>query len=737
MPIGNEATIAAVTHDLVQRFYDDWYRPDLMAVVAVGDFDLDDVEELIRARFSGLSNPAVPRETGSITLSDASEFAFARLADPEMPNAFIELFFEGQAVQIGDVGGYRQAIAYSLATDIVATRFADDVSRGDAPYLAAYPSSVGLARDLDAPSLYAEGPPEVLAASLERMLIELQRLRRDGVTQPEFDRAVSAYASDLQQQYAGRGTTQDVSYASEYVQHFLAARPSLSWDDYLALETRLLGEMTPAYITAVYLDALAGRAPQVVVVGPESAVAELPTADSVSRLIAEISGSDVAERLDASRDIDELMAAPDPIAATEAFTNRELDARVLRFANGVTVVLKPTTIAQSLFNVRAIHPGGTSLIAVDDLAAAFLMADVVSSSGVGDLDQVELDRLLADEVAFVSTSPDEAFESIEAGGATEDAELVLQLLNHYLTAPRVQPFALATAIAEIEPFVDDPGSLPFLASTVALLDARYSADPRYRILPSADSFANVTAADIERVYDASFGGADGLLIAIAGDFDPDEMEVLVARYLGTLPSTGDADVFVDLQPPPPPGVVRRDVRVGQDPQGEATVLITADFESDLQTNIELAVLENILSTRLRDRLREALGATYSPVGAVAADEVPDALIETFIQVSGDPERLDEIVAEIEAVLEDLRSGSLTDAELNTAREQVRRDFELMSNSFWLEQMLCAETHPGVTMLTGSQRINAASLVSSERLNDLMLEIWPTDQYIIVTLGPET
>ena len=736
LTIGNEAAIETITNDLVQRFYDDWYRPDLMAVVAVGDFDVDDVEQLIRERFADLTNPSAPREVGPINLADADVFAFARLADPEMPNAFIEVFYEGQMTPVTDVGGYRRAIAYSLATDAVSSCFADDVSRGQAPFLTAYPSFVGLARDLDAPSLYAEGPPEALEASLGRMLIELERLRRDGITRPEFDRALGAYRSVLEQNYAGRDTTQDFSYASEYVQHFLDTRPSLGWDDYLALETRLLDEMTPEYITAVYLAALAGRAPQVVVVGPEADVAELPTAESVSRLIAEISGTEVDERVDSSRDIDELMATPDPVPPIETSTNSELGARVLRFANGVTVMLKPTTIAENGFSVRAINPGGTSLLPLDDLAAAVLMADVVSSSGVGDLDQVELDRLLADQVAFVAVAPDVAFELIEAGGATEDAEFVLQLINQYLTAPRVEASALTRAVTEIEPFIDDPGSLPFLASTVALLDARFGGDRRFQILPPPETFASLTVSDIQRVYEDSLGSANGSVFAIAGDFDPAEMEVLVAQYLGTLPSLEDADVFVDLQPPPPLGVVRRDVRVGQDPQGEATVLITADFESDLRTDIELAVLDNVLSTRLRDRLREALGATYSPVSAIAADEAPDALIETFIQVSGDPARLDEIVSEVEAVLDDLRSGSLSTAELNTAREQVRRDFELVSNSFWIEQMLYAATHPGVTMLTGIERINTAASVSLERLNTLIGEIWPADQYIVVTLGPE-
>jgi zinc protease len=731
LPIGNEAAIAAMSPDVLERFYNDWYRPDLMAVVVVGDVDVDAVEALVRDRFGPLTNPADPRPLPEITLPDAADFTYTELADPEMPNAFVEVFYEGQSEPIRTVGDNRRAIATALARDILGTRFDDDVSRGEAPYLSAYPSSVSLARDLDAPSLLAEGPADSLESSLEALLVELERVRSDGFGDGEFERAVAAHRAGIEQAYAGRATTQDADYAREYVERFVGEAASLSWDDFIDLERRLLDDMTPEYVAAVFLNGLAARAPQVIVVGPASSADDLPSETIVRRLIDAIVGSDVEPRVDASRTIDSLMDAPDPAEPSAVRTVAELgDARLLEFDNGVTVLLKQTTIAENQFTLRGDNPGGTSVLPLQDLPAAFVASDVVTASGVGDLDQVELDRLLADDVVFANFVLDETAEVISAGGASENAELALQLVHQYLTAPRVQESAIATAVGEVEPFASDPGSFPFLATSVELLDARYGGDDRYRLLPGAAGFASITADDVERVFTGLLGDASGSVFAIAGDFDMAEMEDLAARYLGTLPSDGSPDAFVD-NAPAPPGAVERRVAVGQDAQAEVTVLITAELEIDQNDDIEIGVLQRILNARLRDRIREALGATYSPVVTIASDEAPDAVVETFIQVSGEPARVDEIVDEIEQVLADIRVDGVTGPEVATAREQVRRDFELVSNEFWLGQMLYSATHPEVTILTVGQRIETAGGVTAADLDALIAEVLPPDAIVIV------
>ena len=163
--------------------------------------------------------------------------------------------------------------------------------------------------------------------------------------------------------------------------------------------------------------------------------------------------------------------------------------------------------------------------------------------------------------------------------------------------------------------------------------------------------------------------------------------------------------------------------------------MTAESSTDLVTDIEIQVLQIVLSTRLRDRLREALGATYSPVASIGSLEQPDQLVETRVEISGDPERLDEIVDEALAVIADLSTGGFTQVEVATAREQIRRDFELVSNRFWIDQMLYAAAHPGLQVLTVNERIQTAAGVSVADLTELAAEVFSIEQYIVINLVP--
>ncbi len=737
LPIGDPDAIRTMTRDRLQRFYRDWYRPDLMAVVAVGDIDVDDIEALIVDRFADLAPAGSPRPSPAVAVADAEAVRYRRLADPDLPSAYVEVIWPGPTEPPDSVGAHRRMLARRLAEEIIDTRFADDVSRGRAPYLTAYTSGTPLARGIDAPGLLAEAPPRAIQASFERLLEEVERVRRHGFEPAELDRARTVLLRSLAQRDAGRATTQDGDYAARYVDHFVAGVPIPGWDDLVDLETRLLEDMTAEYVAGVLLDVVDGRAPQVLVVGPEADGDALPGEPAVRRLLAEVPERPVPPRVEDGPGRDQLMAVPEPAPIVERGQVAALGARTLELANGVRVLLKRTGIAEGFFGIEVRNPGGLSLLAVEDLAAAFVLPDVLTRSGVGELDQVELDRFLADEVVVSGLALRETFERVTASGSAERPEVVFQLLNRYLTAPRVQPSALDAVVAELAPLAADPSAVPSLAAADELIDARYRSSPRYRMFPTVDDLAAVDPADVERIHRQAFGDAAGTVVAIVGDLELSRMEDLAARYLGTLPSDGEPDGWVDRQPAPPPGVVEREVRVGQDDQGSVTMLFIAERGSDQLTDIELVVLRHVLSARLRDRLREALGATYSPSTSIASAEEPDALIETIVEVTGDPDRLPEIVEETLAVMADLRSGGITEDEAARAREQVRRDVELLSNGFWIDQLLYAATHPGVTVPTVDQRIRAASSVTVAELTALAQEVLVDERYIVVNLVPAT
>ncbi len=735
-PIGEVDAIESMSADLLRRFYNDWYRPDLMAVVAVGDFDPDVIEDLIAATFSDLEGPDDPRPRPQVAVEVNAEFKYQRLGDPELPSAFVEIVYAGPRWPDRSLGDFRKSLAFELGATILDTRFADDVSRGATPYLRAQVSDSSLGREFRGPSLLAEAAAPDLAASFEALLVEVQRVANVGFSEAELDRAVSSFRAGLEQAYGGRDTTQDASYAAEYVAQFLSGEPSLSWDDLLRIEGAQLDDMTPLYVADMFLRVLRSGEPSIAVVGPANEAELLPTQDALAEIVDRLRDAIVDERGESEPDIDSLMDAPPPVDIVASGRNRQLDSQSITFANGVTVLLKPTQIAENGLVVRAVSPGGTSVFDESELAAVFVASDVVLSSGVGPADQVQLSRLLADSVVSLAFDQDDTAEFLSASSSTEDLETLLQLIFQYFTAPRVETAALDSFLAELRPFAEDPGQVPSVASSIELLEARYGSGRRYQILPSVSELEQLNVSDVRRAFDQMYGDAGDFTFTIVGDFDLEAVTLLAARYLGNLPGDAQADSWVDYQPPAPDGIVERTVRAGADQQGTTTVLITAEAGSDQVRDIRLQILENILSTRLRDRLREALGATYSPVAEILAEEQPDELIETFIQVNGEPGRLNEIVDEIEAVLLDLRGGGLTDGEVATASEQVRSSFELVSNDFWTEQMLYADAHPAVTMLTVERRIALADSTSVADIQALIDLALPVDQYIIVNLIPE-
>lgn len=736
-PIGEVDAIEAMTDEPLRRFYDDWYRPDLMAVIVVGDVDVDAVEADIASRFGDLENPADARPVPPDEIDDADTFAYRILADPELPGAFIELVLPGPGGPVVTAGDYRRAVGVDLASTIIDERFADDVTRGEAPFLDAGTSTTPLARGIATPGLIAQAEPSALLDSFEALLVELRRVRETGFTDAEIERAVAARLADVEQTYAGRATRQDNDYASEYVEHFLGREASLSWDDWIALERSLLDDMAADYVQAAYLSSLGGRAPQVVVLGPEDDLEVLPDETAVRELYLQVAAAGVVERTDATADVDRLMDAPEPGEVVERTTIGPLDATRLDFANGVTVFLKQTTISDEAFFVDGVLPGGRSLLDEDQIAAATILADVVGSSGLGGVDQVALERLLADRIAGAGLDLEETNERITGGGSAQDAELVLQLIHLSITGANATEAALRNVVGELRPFAEAPEELPFLAGTIALLEARYGeGNTRYAVLPTVEELESLTTADILEVHDDAFGDSAGSAFAIVGDFDLGVMEELAARYLGTLPSDGEPDGFLDVQPDPPAGVTERRVAVGQDPQGEVTMLFTAPLDVDQATEIELRALENVFGIRIRDRLREALGASYSPGVTIAPVDEPKRLVETFVEVAGDPEGLEAIVTEVNAIVADLVDGGITDAEAATASEQVRRDNELVTNAFWADRLHRTLVFPDETPLTVPQRIDVAASVDADRLNELAAAILSTDDYIAILRGPE-
>ncbi len=735
-PLGDPDQVAATTAEGLRAFVERWYRTDTMAVIAVGDFDADVIEQLIFERFAAVEPAENPAPLPVPTIQAATEPTFFIIADPEYPQAWAELNYPLPVIENdGTVGSVRQSMAFDLAWTMIVNRLTEDSLRGDTPFFDPSFAANPLVRAQRTPGLAAFAAPENLAASIEALLIEVERARTQGFVATELERATDVMRGNIQLAFDERETTQDAEYADDYVEYFLGQTPIPSANQWHELRLRLLDEMTTDQIWGTFAGTVATTEPFVIIVAPEASAAVIPTETDLREIVNRVAASAYEPWTDDTTVLETLMDRPDstPIKARGQFSDTGLTEVTL--ANGARVVFLPTTIRGDVVVFRASSPGGWSLLPSGDVAEAQLVSDVVTNSGVGEIDQVTLDRTLSGLIVSLTPFIDEVQEGFFGQASTGDLETLLQLVHLYMTKPRFEQTALDIVIGENLPFAANPEQVPDLAVAGAIAEARFDGDKRFGVLPTAGDFATLDLDRAAAVFRDRFDDPGDFVFVFAGDFEEDTVEDLARRYLGSIPGPGAAEAFTNVRPTPPEGIITTVVEAGTGVLGGATFLFSTLTELDPAKRIAIDLLELVLQQRLTERIREQLSASYSPFAFTRLVEEPEQSVELQIQISGDPAELDEVVEQTLAVFADLRATGPTADELQIAQQQLLLDYELVSNELLSQAIVFSAEHPDEGLSQIIDRIDQTFDATAEDIRQLAIELLPGDRYILVKLVP--
>ena len=735
-PLANPEQLETITSEGLRAFFDAWYRPDTMAVVAVGDFDVDLIEDMIVERFGDVAKPVdaepVPRPSTGVF----SEPEYFIIADPEFPEAWSELNYPIPADRPTDtIGSVRRFFALSMAFDMLATRLREDTLRGTTPFFNSGRASNDLLRAHSTPGLLAWAKPQDLGIATEALLREVKRARTFGFSQEELHRAVEERRSVVELEFEARATKQDRDYAADYVENFLGGTPIPDADTELDLLIRILDEMTVDQVWQTFGATIDSTEPFVIIVAPENASGVIPDKAELAAIVDRVVRAPVEPWSDDSVDVDVLMERPDSaeVASRSFFSDTSIPEITL--ANGARIVMIQTEISDDIVVLRSQSPGGWALVSAGDVAEAQYAGAITKLSGIGGIDQVSLDRALSDQVAFVVPFITEVTEGIFGEASTSDLETLFQLLNLYMTQPRFEEGARDLIVSEQLQIARNAHLSPDSAVSRAVTEARYSGDARFAPLPSVEDFETFDLARAEEIYRERFGNPGDFVFVFAGDFQLDELEDLARRYIGSIPAGGAPEGFVDTRPDPPAGLLGTVVEAGTGDLGRVTLLFTTEVELEPELRVDLALLELVLQQRLTEKIREELSASYSPFAFVRLVEEPVDSVEFTVSVSADPADLDAVAEAVLVEIQDLRDNGPTDDELAIAQQQLLRDYELFSNEGLAAAILFYAEHPDeflTEILTRSDRVIAATrndLRSAARL------VLPAGVYIDVRLIP--
>ncbi|MBT8213021.1 MAG: insulinase family protein, partial [Acidimicrobiia bacterium] len=312
-PLGTLEDLESVTPESLRRFYDDWYRPNLMAVVAVGDFDVDRMEASIRDRFGALENPVNGPDRPSPTTAPFGEPATLVLVDEELPDAFVELNYPMPVDAAPTVGLLRRELAFSVALDVIVTRLQEDALGGDVPFFDPSFAANPLVRAQQSPGLATSADPGNLSAATEALLTEVERMIRYGMSPGELDRAVGELRQSVDVGLASADSTQDWEFASQYVGNFLSGTPIPDAETAHDLSISILDAMTVEQVTDTFGALITSTEPLIIVAGPSASADLIPSDDDLIETYARVLRANIEPRGDSAQVADGLMAAPDPV----------------------------------------------------------------------------------------------------------------------------------------------------------------------------------------------------------------------------------------------------------------------------------------------------------------------------------------------------------------------------------------------------------------------------------------
>jgi zinc protease len=739
LPIGTKEVLENFDYKTIRKFYKDWYRPDLMSVIAVGDIDPVEIEKKIKALFSGIKNPSKSREREIYDVPNHDETFISIQSDKEFPYSQVQLMYKDPK-PVKDVttrDGYKKMIINQLFAGMLNSRL-DELRNSPTPpfnYGGGNYGSTG-ARSKNAFSLYAGVAETDQLKGLEALLTEAQRIKLHGFTAGELERVKKNMLAGIEKAYNERDKSQSRSFADEMVRNYLQKEPApgIVWE--YEKQKEMMPEISIQDVNTVINSYISDKNRVVILMGPEKDGLEKVPEKSVSDLLAamdQASPEPYKEEVLATSLIEK---TPTPGKIVNTDQNADGDFKVLTLGSGMQVTYKITDFKNDEIVMRGYSYGGTNTYSDEEYLKTNLGSSIISSSGVGDFSNVDLRKVLAGKVANVRPFIDGSSEGLSGGSTPKDMETMFQLINLYFTAPRKDQETYDSFLMRMKSQYVNLSSNPNYYFQVE--HGKFTSQNHVRSFdfPTEEEWNNTDYDLIMKKYTDGFSNPGDFKLFFVGNIDEDKFIDNVKTYLASLKGTDRKDKMVDIGIRPPKGTHEKIYKKGID--AKSSVVITFDGEVDFNRNEEfhLQCLGEILTIKLIEIMREEKGGVYG----VRADGdfyvTPYERYNLTISFPCGPENANELKEGALAELKKIIDNGPDEKDLNKVKEARRkqRKEKLKTNGHWVGSLYGTSftNAPRLTKQEGEDRIENLTAKDIQKVGKKYL----SGDYIIGMLMPE-
>ena len=690
LPIGNMDIVDNFPYQDLRDYYQKWYRPDLQAIVVVGDFDVDMMERKIQKLFGKIKAHKNPAERIYYPVNDNDKMIVAIEKDKEQPIILGHLYMKSEATpdsEKNSVKYQREDYISGLVTYMLNGRLSEKKQVANPPFMSATVKNgeFFVSRTKDAFSLSISCKQDNVLGGVSVAVGEVERARQHGFTQSELERAKKLYLNAAERQLKMEKDYKNSHYVSQCVNNFLEGEPILTPAYNLQLVKQFDGEVSLAEVNSQVGEIITDKNQVFIMYGPDKDGFVVPSESEIEStvLAAQQKHYDAYQEEQVPATLMAALPAPGKIVSEKPYGKFGMTEIVL--SNGMKVYVKSTDYQADQITMSMRGEGGSSVYGDEDIPNFAFLSGSITEAGVGDFTATRLRKALAGKSLKLAPSITSEGQRITGTSSVKDLETMLQLAHLYFTAPRKDSMAFEGMMNRNLSLLKNRNASSKVVYNDSLSATLY--DHNVRIAPITVEIAK--KADYNRIFEIyreRFSDASNFKTVFIGKVDMAQLRPLLCQYLATLPSTHKAEKSNKANVPQ---IVKKNevvkfVHKQETPLANVSVFYTANVPFSPKNDLVLDVLTRVLQIAYTDSVREEKGGTYG-VGVsfnLEKEDNPNALLR--ISYKSDPKRYEELNPVIYKQLLNIADHGPVASSMDKVKKYLKKQYGQMAitNDYW-------------------------------------------------------
>ncbi|GHT71150.1 zinc protease [Bacteroidia bacterium] len=687
--IGSEEVIMNFKPQEIRDYYHKWYRPDLQALVIIGDIDPDQVEAKIKAVFADVPKPVNPAERIYYPVDDNVEPLVGIATDKEATGSSVSIIFKHEvmpedmkATAAGLIVGYIN----SAVSQMLNTRFGEMVQKANPPFIGAsgYYGSFYGTRTKDAFFAGASVKENNVEAAIKALSGEIERVNKYGFTASEYDRARTNILKGYENSYKERDKTRNSSYASTYVNHFTrgGSAPGIEYT------YNMMNSVAPSIsVEAVnqYIQEIIGDKNIVITfTAPEKDGVTVPTKEQLLAWFNEARQGDIKPYEDKVSNEPLMKDLPKGGTIKSETKYPKFGTTDFVLSNGVKVVIKSTDFKDDEIQMSATSPGGSSLFPETEMVNIKVYGDVSGLGGLASFSQTDLQKVLTGKKVSVRPFVSLTYEGLSGSSSVKDFETMLQLIYLNFTAPRMDQDAFESFKSRYKSVLESQLASPNIALSDTLTKVAYKNQKRNARLTAED----LDKVDYQKIMDwrkDRYKDASDFTFVFVGNINPDSVKAQITQYLGALPSINRKETFAKVEVGYNSGMIKNDFnKEMKDPKTTVIDIYSGKLNDDMASRLKMNVLQKILRIVYTEKVREDEGGTYGVGVSGGISDYPKGDATVFINFETNAEKKEFLNGIVLKEFQALADNGPRDADFQKTKEAMLKDYQqnLKENGYW-------------------------------------------------------